>query len=660
MTRKYVQTHKHYLKATISSTATSITLTFLQKMGGASSLSMTDYGDLGIATIDPTSASKAENISFTGITANANGTYTLTGVTRGLKGVDDYATGGNQVAHSGGATLVFSNSAVFYDQFGNIYNAQTWALKQSFTVVPESAADATGGNDLVRYSQLQSALLGTLLSAPLVMPGNGGEDLVVDQLVFLNRADSEWYKADADTAAEVENVMLGITRGAGTDGAAIASGITILGNHTFSTAALTANNIYYASNTAGGVSTTPGTNEVTLGIAISTTVMNFLPRFDQQITEDQQDALAGTSGTPSASNKYVTDDDTTGTGAIVRSSLISDGGDGSDGALDTSGGTVNIDCSNANYVVKNYTSINVETNNLTFTNPASDGTTILLRSQGNVTVSANIDVSGMGAAGGAGGTGDGGAGAAGTEADGIFDDETDHAGQATSASPAITGGATGSIYLLKRAYAATQELYEIGKTLMISPGSGGGGGGASDGGSNQSDGGAGGRGGGALIIECALDLNFTGTIDVSGVVGTDGVDISAANPGAGGGGGGGAAGMAVVVYNSATSTAGTISSAGGSGGDGGDATNTSGSGSGSGGGGGGGAAAYPGIGGSGANGVNSATNANGTTGTASPSNSAGGGGGSGAKRHSSTGTSTGGVGGAGGASNGGLVVVNVL
>ena len=309
MTRKYVQTHKHYLKATISSTATSITLTFLQKMGGASSLSMTDYGDLGIATIDPTSASKAENISFTGITANANGTYTLTGVTRGLKGVDDYATGGNQVAHSGGATLVFSNSAVFYDQFGNIYNAQTWALKQSFTVVPESAADATGGNDLVRYSQLQSALLGTLLSAPLVMPGNGGEDLVVDQLVFLNRADSEWYKADADTAAEVENVMLGITRGAGTDGAAIASGITILGKHTFSTAALTANNIYYASNTAGGVSTTPGTNEVTLGIAISTTVMNFLPRFDQQITEDQQDAMVGKSGTtPSGSNLFIDED----------------------------------------------------------------------------------------------------------------------------------------------------------------------------------------------------------------------------------------------------------------------------------------------------------------------------------------------------------------
>ena len=309
MTRKYVQTHKHYLKATISSTATSITLTFLQKMGGASSLSMTDYGDLGIATIDPTSASKAENISFTGITANANGTYTLTGVTRGLKGVDDYATGGNQVAHSGGATLVFSNSAVFYDQFGNIYNAQTWALKQSFTVVPESAADATGGNDLVRYSQLQSALLGTLLSAPLVMPGNGGEDLVVDQLVFLNRADSEWYKADADTAAEVENVMLGITRGAGTDGAAIASGITILGKHTFSTAALTANNIYYASNTAGGVSTTPGTNEVTLGIAISTTVMNFMPRFDQQITEDQQDAMVGKSGTtPSGSNLFIDED----------------------------------------------------------------------------------------------------------------------------------------------------------------------------------------------------------------------------------------------------------------------------------------------------------------------------------------------------------------
>lgn len=658
MARQYVQTHKHFLKASIGASDTSITLTFLKKMGSTGDLSMTDFGDLGYATIDPTSTTKAENVSFTGVTDNGDGTFTLTGVTRGLKGVSDYSTGGNAVSHSSGATVVFSNSAPFYAQFGNIKNTNTWDKKQTFSVVPETTADATSANDMVRLSQLQAAVLGTLSSAPLVMPGNAGETVAADKLVFLNDADSEWYLADADVAAEVNNVMLGITRGAGTDGNEITNGITVLGKHTASSAIFTANQIYYASNTAGEFSSTPGTNEVTLGVAISTTVINFIPRFNQQLTEDQQDALVGTSGTPSASNKFVTNDDTTGTGAVVRKSLVSYGGDGSDGALDTSGGVVNIDCANASLVVKQYTSINVVTNNLTFTNPASTGTTVILRSQGDVTISATIDLSGMGAAGGAAGTGAGGDGAAGTQAAAIFDDQTDHAGQATSGT--TTGGATGSAYLLKRAYASSQETYEVGRTLYISPGSGGGGGAASDGGATDGDGGAGGRGGGALIIECAGDLNFTGTIDVSGDNGSDAPDITGANPAGGGGGGGGAAGMAVVIYNSATSTAGTINSAGGAGGAGGDATNTSGSGSGTAGAGGGGAAAFPGVGGAGANGASGGANTNGTTGGAAAANSAGGGGGSGAIRPASTGTSTGGAGGAGGASNSGLVTVNVI
>lgn len=306
MARQYVQTHKHFLKASIGASDTSITLTFLKKMGSTGDLSMTDFGDLGYATIDPTSTTKAENISFTGVTDNGDGTFTLTGVTRGLKGVSDYSTGGNAVSHSSGATVVFSNSAPFYAQFGNVKNTNTWDKKQTFSVVPETTADATSANDMVRLSQLQAAVLGTLSSAPLVMPGNAGETVAADKLVFLNDADSEWYLADADVAAEVNNVMLGITRGAGTDGNEITNGITVLGKHTASSAIFTANQIYYASNTAGEFSSTPGTNEVTLGVAISTTVINFIPRFNQQLTEDQQDALVGNNGSPSTSNKYVT------------------------------------------------------------------------------------------------------------------------------------------------------------------------------------------------------------------------------------------------------------------------------------------------------------------------------------------------------------------
>ena len=55
------------------------------------------------------------------------------------------------------------------------------------------------------------------------------------------------------------------------------------------------------------------------------------------------------------------------------------GGDGSDGALDTSSSAINIDLGNANVVTKNYTSVNIATNNLTFTNPSTNGTIVILK-----------------------------------------------------------------------------------------------------------------------------------------------------------------------------------------------------------------------------------------------------------------------------------------
>lgn len=73
--------------------------------------------------------------------------------------------------------------------------------------------------------------------------------------------------------------------------------------------------------------------------------------------------------------------------------------DWTDWALDTSSWTVNIDCWGATLVEKNYTSINVATNNLTFSNPNTDGTIVIIKSKWNVTISATIDISWMGWAG---------------------------------------------------------------------------------------------------------------------------------------------------------------------------------------------------------------------------------------------------------------------
>lgn len=141
-----------------------------------------------------------------------------------------------------------------------------------------------------------------------VVSGTAGEIFVAGNLVYLKAADARWWKCDADTAATVDNINLGIAQGAGTAGASVTSGVLVYGRDT-NNSGLTAGSTYYASNTAGGISSSAGTTEVAIGQADVDGYLFFSPRYNQQLTEDQQDALAGTSGTPSNSNKYVTAND---------------------------------------------------------------------------------------------------------------------------------------------------------------------------------------------------------------------------------------------------------------------------------------------------------------------------------------------------------------
>ena len=90
----------------------------------------------------------------------------------------------------------------------------------------------------------------------------------------------------------------------------------------------------------------------------------------------------------------------------IDTSFLKFGGTGADGALSISSGTTTIDLGGASVVTKNYTSISITgTGKLAFSNPNANGTTIILKSQGNVTLTSStapmIDVSGLGGAGGA-------------------------------------------------------------------------------------------------------------------------------------------------------------------------------------------------------------------------------------------------------------------
>jgi hypothetical protein len=177
---------------------------------------------------------------------------------------------------------------------------------KTFGSTPVSTAGLpTASNELATKQYVDITATGTTTIDRVVAAGTAGETIAAGNLIYLKASDGRWWLCDADTAVTVENINMGIAQGAGTAGNAITDGVLTYGLDSNQTG-LTANSVYYASNTAGAISLTPGTKEVTVGYSLSTTTLLFNYRFNQGLTEDQQDALTGDDGTPSGSNTFVT------------------------------------------------------------------------------------------------------------------------------------------------------------------------------------------------------------------------------------------------------------------------------------------------------------------------------------------------------------------
>ena len=96
---------------------TSLILTVFNSIDGVA-LAMTDFGTVGYGTIEPNSGDQEESISFTGLTQNANGTCTLTGVKNCLFLSPYTETSGLFKSHAGGVQFVISNTSAFYNSAG--------------------------------------------------------------------------------------------------------------------------------------------------------------------------------------------------------------------------------------------------------------------------------------------------------------------------------------------------------------------------------------------------------------------------------------------------------------------------------------------------------------------------------------------------------------
>lgn len=142
-----VQAQDYYLAGSgVSLSSTSITVLNLRlpnpTPNQGAPLTMADFGPVGYGTLEPETP-REENFSFTGITNNGNGTWTLTGVTRGLV----FVHSGNsfpqdlniRYSHGGGTTLRFSNSSNFYEIYANKTRVQTITGLWTFNATADGA-----------------------------------------------------------------------------------------------------------------------------------------------------------------------------------------------------------------------------------------------------------------------------------------------------------------------------------------------------------------------------------------------------------------------------------------------------------------------------------------------------------------------------------------
>lgn len=260
------------LQSSIGSTDTSILLSsFLEPVTATPYTMALLNTDIVYATIAPKTTS-SEFISFTGITQNADGTATLTGVVRGLAKKSPFTgSAAYRLPHSGQSQFILSDAPQVFKKFGTLDNDEV------ITGLWE-APDPTSPQGLVTNAYMLALINGGAISFnQMIESGTAGATIAAGNLIYFSETDNEWLLCDADTTTTIFNVKLGIAMGAGTNGNAITGGVLTRGSYTSS--GLTQGDILYASNTAGGISSTVGTNPRVIGIARNTTVIYFDPDF---------------------------------------------------------------------------------------------------------------------------------------------------------------------------------------------------------------------------------------------------------------------------------------------------------------------------------------------------------------------------------------------
>lgn len=284
--------------------ATTILLKSMTDIDGNSLTMAGDFGTIGFGTLEPGNGINEEQICFTGLVNNSNGTVTLTGV-KNVSFVYPYTqTSGLSKTHAGSTPFIISNTSGFYDQLTSKDDDETvngvWTFTQS-PIVPDPVNNTEAANKEWVLSVVNG---GPVTTNALVESGTAGETITIGQPVYLKAADGLWWKATGATAATVNVIQLGIAQGAGTAGNPISGGVLRRGTD-INQSGGAAGSLGYISDTST-ISTTTGTVQRVVGNFLSATTFNFDPNFYYLPTADIKAAEQGNVGTPSNTNRFIT------------------------------------------------------------------------------------------------------------------------------------------------------------------------------------------------------------------------------------------------------------------------------------------------------------------------------------------------------------------
>ena len=149
--------------------AVTIVLQSMKDIDGVNLL-ITNFGSKGWCTLEPDNGTQEEQISFTGITQNANGTATLTGV-KSVAFKSPYTeTAGLLKTHPGGSKCVVSNTAAFYDSLTSKSNDETIAGIYTFVQSPVVPTGGTG-TQAANANDIANAITGVSGTATNLVAG---------------------------------------------------------------------------------------------------------------------------------------------------------------------------------------------------------------------------------------------------------------------------------------------------------------------------------------------------------------------------------------------------------------------------------------------------------------------------------------------------------